>query len=384
MICLLSLFVPLVLIDMTDPVGGTVQDGIDPADDLDISSDPTFVAATWSGFSDGESGIARYNVEVMKQGNGELTAKVVGSDSLPRDSSGFEWSHLQFSDGDRVHVSVTAVNGAEQEVTSQSDGFLVDTTPPLLVYLHDGRDTAIDLQYQTNKSVVNAVWEIVDAESGIRYYEVTLLQLISGSRMRVWPPVSVDGPIAERLTENATSWTKSAIQLSSGGKYIVSLTAVNKAGLMATHETDGFVIDEFPPQIFSVDVLPSGLEGTNVPVDQHGSVLITATDVIQVRWSGHDDETEIVEYLLDVFEERGNASISETGGFASVGLRNTAVVEGLSLRLGDPILGPFYRVSVKAIDASGNASPETKSKRVRYVAFFVCTATLRSNPVSRV
>ena len=361
------MFYFVVRIDITDPVSGTVQDGTNPSDDLDISANPTFVAATWSGFSDGESGIALYNVEVTKQGRGESTGKVVGSDSLPSDSAAFEWSHIHFADGDRVHVSVTAVNGAEREVTAQSDGFLVDTTPPMLIYFRDGLDNTTDVQYQTNKSTVNAVWEIVDAESGIRYFEVALLQLNTGSRMRVWPPVIVDGPGVERLTENATSWSKMDLQLVSGGKYVVSVTAVNNAGLIATHETDGFVVDEFPPQVQSVDVLPSGQDGSDVPVDEHGSVLITSTDVVQVRWSGLDDETKIVEYLLDVVEDPGNTSVTATGRYISMGLRTTDVVEELSLMLGDPVLGPFYRVCVKAIDAAGNISPEMKSKRVRYV-----------------
>jgi hypothetical protein len=357
-----------VLVDSTDPINGTVQDGTSPRDDLDISSDPTLVAATWSGFSDSESDIALYNVKVIKQGNSESTSKVVGSDSLPSDSVGFEWSHIHFTDGDQVHVSVTAVNGAGREVTAQSDGFLVDTTPPILIYLRDGLDNLTDVQYQTNKSIAKAVWEIVDSESGIQYFEVALLQLNTGSRMRVWPPVTVDGPNVERLTENTTSWTKMGLELVSGGKYVVSVTAVNNAGLIATHETDGFVVDEFPPQVQSVDILPSGQDSGDIPVDRHGNILITSTDVMLVGWSGLDDETKIVEYLVNVLKDSGNTSVTAMGGYVSMGLRTTAILEDLSLMVGDPILGPFYRVCVKAVDASGNISPETKSKRIRVIS----------------
>ena len=355
------------LVDTTDPVGGIVQDGSNPAQDVNITSDSNVVAATWNGFSDPDSGIARYKVEVKTQGKEEAFSKVVGSDSLPSSSDGFEWTHIHFDDGDRVLVSVTAVNGAEQQVTRQSDGFLVDTTPPLLVYLRDGLDAIEDVQYQTNRSQANAIWELVDVESGVEYHEVSLLQLKSGSRMRVWPPVTLDGPIAERLAGNATSWTKTSLELVSGGKYIVTVTAVNKAGLMATHETDGFIVDDFPPQVLSVDVLPSGQDASDVLVDDRGNIVISSTDTIQCRWSGFDDETKIVEYLLDVVEDPGNVSVTTNGMFVSMGLRTTAIVDGLNLTIGDSVFGPFYRVYVKAVDASGNVSPEMKSKRIRYV-----------------
>ena len=53
-----------VLIDLTDPVGGFVKDGLSVLMNLNYISNPKSVQAVWGNFSDPESGIVQYNVTV--------------------------------------------------------------------------------------------------------------------------------------------------------------------------------------------------------------------------------------------------------------------------------------------------------------------------------
>ena len=53
-----------VLVDLTDPIGGNVKDGLDIKSNLYYTHDTTTVQAVWVNFSDPESHIAQYNATV--------------------------------------------------------------------------------------------------------------------------------------------------------------------------------------------------------------------------------------------------------------------------------------------------------------------------------
>ena len=53
-----------VLVDLTNPVGGFVKDGLSVHMNLNYTSNPKSVQAVWGNFSDPESGIAQYNATI--------------------------------------------------------------------------------------------------------------------------------------------------------------------------------------------------------------------------------------------------------------------------------------------------------------------------------
>ena len=53
-----------VLVDLTNPIGGFVKDGLVVTKNLNYTSNPKSVQAVWGNFSDPESGIAQYNATV--------------------------------------------------------------------------------------------------------------------------------------------------------------------------------------------------------------------------------------------------------------------------------------------------------------------------------
>ena len=60
-----------VYVDTTPPLKGIVSDGIDPNTDIRYTSEPATVASTWKEFSDPESGIQSYVIDVYRKTGGE-------------------------------------------------------------------------------------------------------------------------------------------------------------------------------------------------------------------------------------------------------------------------------------------------------------------------
>ena len=64
-----------------------------------------------------------------------------------------EFSFLQLSEGQHYYVTVTACNTAGLCSSATSDGFVVDSTPPIRGILTDG-PLETELQYQASRYLV--------------------------------------------------------------------------------------------------------------------------------------------------------------------------------------------------------------------------------------
>ena len=64
------------------------------------------------------------------------------------DTTSVSWLNLDLAHKDRVKVNVKATNGAQSTVTVESNGFVVDLTPPELVYIKDGTVAGEDIKFQ--------------------------------------------------------------------------------------------------------------------------------------------------------------------------------------------------------------------------------------------
>jgi hypothetical protein len=107
-----------VLPDVTPPAPGTVNDGTGA--DIDTQVSTTSISATWSGFSDPESGILGYHWAV-----GTTTG---GQDVRPFTSVGTATSataELSLTGGATYYVTVRATNGAGLAVERSSDGVTI-------------------------------------------------------------------------------------------------------------------------------------------------------------------------------------------------------------------------------------------------------------------
>ena len=117
-----------VIVDVTPPNAGLVNDGSSLLFDIQFQFSTAAVAATWEPFRDHESGIVNYrwglgttpdNVDVTN-----FTAVGMMTSAMAE--------NLTLTHGVRYYITVEATNGAGITSHGWSDGFIVDTSPPEL------------------------------------------------------------------------------------------------------------------------------------------------------------------------------------------------------------------------------------------------------------
>lgn len=59
-----------------------------------------------------------------------------------------KWLNFHFEHKDRVKLVVRTTNGALNSIVNETDGYIVDLTPPKLIYLGDGSIQHKDLEFQ--------------------------------------------------------------------------------------------------------------------------------------------------------------------------------------------------------------------------------------------
>ena len=136
-------------------------------------------------------------------------------------------------------------------------GFLVDLTPPKIVKFYDGPSPQIDESFQTSINTLSASWIMVDAESGILEYRLTIFARYQGSTSQFYPEnASYISIQPQEIGESGvlTCWSHSAIKLSIGTIYTVSVTPVNRANLSTVYTSSGIIPDNTPPDIVFVRI----------------------------------------------------------------------------------------------------------------------------------
>ncbi|XP_078658229.1 uncharacterized protein LOC144903712 [Branchiostoma floridae x Branchiostoma belcheri] len=356
-----------VLYDATPPEEGWVNDGLDPNHDVTYSSETATVSANWDNFTDPESHIADYEITVWRKhaNNGNSSADtsphvIHEATSVGKEAHRINWHHFHLHDGDFVYVVVNVSNGAGGVVVTESDGFTMDTTPPLMRFIGDGNQQWTDLQYSPSITHLSVNWEFEDPESGIDHYKLTVFQHHGGSRLQIYPAqknewVTVDG--------SADGWTNSdPLSLVPGARYSVRVSAVNGAGLTTTHDTDGVIVDPTPPSNLhvAVDVMPGELEELH-----DGYVLHTDLSAILVSWRATDGESKVMAYWAAVGTSPGGMDVLP---FENMGADRSAYINNLQLQLYDETTGsPVYYVTVKAQNGAGAFSTEVVSSPIKVV-----------------
>ncbi len=156
----------------TGPInGGSIQDGTQEGEDIDVQQSRTLIAAHWSAFEDLESDVRKV---IWCAGLSSGACDLVNETQLDHNST-LARSVLTkpIMNGQRYYVTVKATNGAGVTTSLTSDGVTVDGTPPISGTVIDGM--ASDVDYVNGEDDIRARWvDFVDLESGIESYEVAL------------------------------------------------------------------------------------------------------------------------------------------------------------------------------------------------------------------
>ena len=117
-----------VLVDSTPPVGGEVRDG-QTLTDIDFQAGDTYMYANWDEFQDLESDVTRY---AWCAGTTKGTCDIIPETDVGGRTSVSRQIRPSLTAGMAVFVTVSAYNGAGAITRVSSDGFKVDSTPPVI------------------------------------------------------------------------------------------------------------------------------------------------------------------------------------------------------------------------------------------------------------
>ncbi|KAI8519528.1 hypothetical protein Bbelb_027850, partial [Branchiostoma belcheri] len=193
------------------------------------------ISVNWDGlFFDLESGVKEYAWCIGSQpGHDDIMPYVnVGPEeqasSDPSNSLGLLEGHTYF-------VTVKATNWAGLVTTASSYGFIVEASPPLPGFVHDGGQHDID--YQHDLSTISVTWGgFHEPHTDIAEYS-WMVGTCSGC----------DDVMEEQHVGLLTEASATDLNLHPGVRYLVTVTACNSADLCTTLTSDGVIPDTSPP-----------------------------------------------------------------------------------------------------------------------------------------
>lgn len=209
--------------DDSPPIAGRVIDGAHTWD-VDVQAYGGAVTASWAGFHDAHSSIARYTWCVgLAPGDCDLLeATDVGLDTRATTLA----VALPAQVSVRAYVTVTAYNGAGLTVTASSDGVALDLQPPHVVVAPqfepvgaqpDATLSPLEHDHQISRSVLRGSWSFADVSGRALSYWYTVDTHHEGVAVVRDAPALEDGFILAGL------------QLSDGDTYYLSVTACDEA-----------------------------------------------------------------------------------------------------------------------------------------------------------
>ncbi|XP_053390115.1 uncharacterized protein LOC123523221, partial [Mercenaria mercenaria] len=280
-----------ITVEATPPVPGKVYDGPPGSDgscvDIDYVDNRSTLQAHWKGFHDPHSAIVEYFVNIGSCKNCEdvLVKQPVGM------ISDIKFTYLQLSEGLHYFVTVTACNTANLCSSVSSDGFVVDSTPPVKGIVIDGPfDT--DVQYQASRDYLGCKWEaFTDSQSDISHY--------------VWRVGTTKGGDDILPATNVHRHEEAFIYnlhyeyayLPKGMRIYCSVRAYNKAGTFTEASSNGFIVDDSSPT-FTTQLSMSPI-GT---IKNRTSVLRTT---MKLFWDVEDSESFIESQHLSISSHIG-------------------------------------------------------------------------------
>lgn len=310
-----------VLIDSSPPDVGIVIDGlIQP--DIDYQNNDHTISAHWYGFKDVESNIDKFQWGIGTSPNvtdispftdigTNVTAKKTG---------------LKLANGKRYYVTVNAFNPGGHRVTKDSDGVIVDTTPPV----HPD-PTQLTIQV-TGTSVLKATWKgFTDPDSSIWFYKWAVGTTKCGTEIQAHTNVG-------RVTQGKLTGAK----LVSGTTLYVSVLARNHADLTSHVCSNGYLLDVTPPKAGKVR---DGLKGADLR-------FLSASDSVAGNWDQFEDVDSGV--VTCYFGVGTSSSKVDVNGFVETGKVTSFTQRGLKLSQ-----GVKYYVHIRCTNGVGLNTTET-------------------------
>ncbi|KAI8485722.1 hypothetical protein Bbelb_365560, partial [Branchiostoma belcheri] len=265
-----------VTIDTTPPLKEDVN--IDVGGTFHYSKEA--VSASWEGlFNDPQSGVSFYEWAVgSRPGHADIAPFSRTVDTMASTDPN---SPLSLHEGHTYYVSVKAYNMVGLVAMATSSAVTVETTPPTMGNVYDGRrkDVASDVDYQPDVTSVHAHWDgFHDPHTAIISYSWSVGTCPKCSN--ILQPQNVGiltgvGHCSVRTDEASVD----GLTLFPGKTYYVTVTACNAADLCTSVTSDGVIPDTSPPVAGRV---MDGALGSDVNYQ-------ATSNTLAARWYGFTD-----------------------------------------------------------------------------------------------
>ncbi|XP_066275501.1 uncharacterized protein [Branchiostoma lanceolatum] len=281
------------VLDLTRPVMVHLGDGSEPGEDRAFSADASSISANWK-FADTESGIEKYMVIVLRKTVGakrqiyperEQNTEIDGSQNT--------WTspaHLNLIDGAQYIVRVAAINRAGAATVHETNGVIVDTSPPDMVNVRVGVTAGEPEELEdgyvlhTDLQGIQASWMGTDFESGVVSYWVAVGTTPGGSDVSAYQSLGprTDGYVGNlnlQLTNN----------IANSPVYYITVKAENAAGSLSMNITSS------PIKVVRADQAGTVTDGweTWTTVEQAMTVDVDYqrdVSTVTVQFSGFESE----------------------------------------------------------------------------------------------
>ena len=114
------------------------------------------------------------------------------------------------------------------------------------------KDNPEELLYQSSDEKIFASWQFMDGESEISLYQMRIIELISSTKIPVWPLHASYETFIPDGTNDFIINTIVELDLQNGHKYAVDVIATNGAGFGSKHESVGVIVDTTDPVVSQV------------------------------------------------------------------------------------------------------------------------------------
>ncbi|KAJ4457264.1 putative Versican core protein [Paratrimastix pyriformis] len=319
------------LADTTPPSSGTVLLGTGGVV-RHYQTDNHTLAASWSGFTDGQAPITGYRVALYRVlGEGSDPALVAWTDDLSPATLNHTFTGLDLASPADHFLRVRCTNGAGLYTDADSVAFRVTTQAPSEGLVFDGcaQDRA-DQAAQTDPTTLCASWDGLDSPDQA-HNPVARVEYAVGTGTPAGAPgwdslvpltVLADGLTADSVAPSRVTVT--GLTLASGTRYYTTVVVTLASGLARNATSDGIVVDLSPPQ--------TGAVAATMPafVARRASLL--------VAWSGFaDPESGIAGYQWRVYAE--GAPVREVEPLRELGLVHSALLATDGLPAGRYFIG---------------------------------------------
>lgn len=224
------------VIDLTPPQATYIVDGTDPTNDLEYQSSNATYDVSWD-VADDESGIVSIEGAIFEIREGRRmkvypSSPFQSSVSIPTSQS--MWSindDITLNVGVKYIASIAFENGAGIRVVYETNGVIVDPTPPIVQTVSVSTDTYLvdeDMDFivtvLADPDSIEAQWVAFDPESGIRGYQVGIVDDNDTLVLGYTSFENTNGGVLEGASS----------VLESEKEYMLAVIATNNAGEQST------------------------------------------------------------------------------------------------------------------------------------------------------